>query len=249
MVHIRTRICAGDPVPLKPATLLPSSPTNCRKLILKRLAGGHWPETLRVAAVTDVTEAKSASPSLGVLLRDIRAVFVRLDSVRLVTDQLIQKLKAIEESPWAVIRKGEPLDARWLARHLSRHGIEPKSRATARRCSRATPGPSSKMPGIATSNLLETLTSMRLHRLRRTQTRRPPGAHHTPAYHASPCGCLPPARRTPRTLPSSRRRNENNTCTATTRYAGCTECVLPEGHRGDHEVEEGVRWPDEDAIY
>ena len=38
LVHIRTRICAGDPVPLKPATLLPSSPTNCRKLILKRLA-------------------------------------------------------------------------------------------------------------------------------------------------------------------------------------------------------------------
>lgn len=31
-------------------------------------------------------------------------------------------------------------------------------------------------------------------------------------------------------LPSSRRRNENNTCTATTRYAGYTECVLPEGH-------------------
>ena len=37
LVHIRTRICAGDPVPLKPATLLPSSPTNCRKLILKLL--------------------------------------------------------------------------------------------------------------------------------------------------------------------------------------------------------------------
>ena len=40
LVHIRTRICAGDPVPLKPATLLPSSPTICRSGILKRLAGG-----------------------------------------------------------------------------------------------------------------------------------------------------------------------------------------------------------------
>lgn len=38
-------------------------------------------------------------------------------------------------------------------------------------------------------------------------------------------------------------------CTATTRYAGYTKCVLPEGHRGDHEDEEGVCWPDEDAIY
>lgn len=39
-------------------------------------------------------------------------------------------------------------------------------------------------------------------------------------------------------LPSSRRRNENNTRTATTRYAGYTECVLPEGHPGDHEDED-----------
>ena len=37
LVHIWTRICAGDPVPLKPATLLPSSPTICRSGILKRL--------------------------------------------------------------------------------------------------------------------------------------------------------------------------------------------------------------------
>jgi hypothetical protein len=43
--------------------------------------------------------------------------------------------------------------------------------------------------------------------------------------------------------------NENNTCTATTRYAGYTECVLPEGDRGDHEDEEGVRWLDDEAIY
>ena len=42
LVHIRTRICAGDPVPLKPATLLPSSPTICRSGILKRLEQ-LWP--------------------------------------------------------------------------------------------------------------------------------------------------------------------------------------------------------------
>jgi patatin-related protein len=37
LVHIWTRICAGDPVQLKPATLLPSSPTICRSGIPKRL--------------------------------------------------------------------------------------------------------------------------------------------------------------------------------------------------------------------
>lgn len=35
-------------------------------------------------------------------------------------------------------------------------------------------------------------------------------------------------------------------CTATTRHVGYTECVLHEGHRGDHEDEEGVRWPDDE---
>src|SRR5271166_3030118 len=49
LVHIRTRICAGDPVPLKPATLLPSSATICRSGILKRLAArraSRWPAAL-----------------------------------------------------------------------------------------------------------------------------------------------------------------------------------------------------------
>ena len=41
LVHIRTRICASDPVPLKPATLLPSSPTICRSGILKQLMPSH----------------------------------------------------------------------------------------------------------------------------------------------------------------------------------------------------------------
>ena len=36
---------------------------------------------------------------------------------------------------------------------------------------------------------------------------------------------------------------------ATTEYAGYTKCVLPEGHHGDHEDDEGVRLPDEEAIY
>ena len=44
LVHIRTRICAGDPVPLKPATLLPSSPTICRSGILKWLGRGIEPK-------------------------------------------------------------------------------------------------------------------------------------------------------------------------------------------------------------
>lgn len=96
-------------------------------LTVADLAGKHWPDTARVSAVTLVTEAKSARPSLGLmLLRDIRAVFQKLGSVRLVTDELITNLKEIEDSPWTVIRKGEPLDPRGLAARLRKYGIEPK---------------------------------------------------------------------------------------------------------------------------
>ena len=96
-------------------------------LAVADLAGGHWQATARVAAVTLVTEAKTAVPSIGVLLlRDLRTVFNELEIRNSVTDQLLTNLRGIEDSPWAVIRKGEPLDARGLAHRLRKYGIEPK---------------------------------------------------------------------------------------------------------------------------
>jgi len=51
-------------------------------------------------------------------------------------------------------------------------------------------------------------------------------------------------------IPSGKRAGRQGAAARPTReYAGCTECVLPERHCGDHEDEEGVCWPDEDAIY
>jgi hypothetical protein len=96
-------------------------------LSVAELVGGHWQTTARVAAVTVVTEANAAVPSIGVLLlRDLRTVFNELEICNSVTDQLITNLKGIEDSPWAVIRKGEPIDARGLAHRLRKYGIEPK---------------------------------------------------------------------------------------------------------------------------
>ena len=97
-------------------------------LAVADLAEGHWPKTARVAAVTVVTDSMAATPSLGVmLLRDIRAVFVQLEIRNCVTDTLLTNLKGIEDSPWAVIRKGEPLDPRGLSLRLRKYGIQPKS--------------------------------------------------------------------------------------------------------------------------
>jgi hypothetical protein len=95
-------------------------------LSIADLAGGHWPETSRVAAVTDVTDSKAATPSVGVLLlRDIKAVFDKHGADRVSTESLLTDLKGIEESPWAVIRRGEPLDSRGLAQRLRKYGVKP----------------------------------------------------------------------------------------------------------------------------
>ncbi|WP_090608739.1 DUF3631 domain-containing protein [Mycobacterium lentiflavum] len=95
-------------------------------LAVAELAGGHWPQTARVAAVTLVTDSKATPPSIGVqLLRDLRTVFDKRGVDRLPTESVITDLKEMEESPWAVIRRGEPLDARGLANRLKKYGISP----------------------------------------------------------------------------------------------------------------------------
>ncbi len=53
-------------------------------------------------------------------------MFDKLGICNSVTDQLITNLKEIEDSAWAVISKGEPLNARGLAQRLSKYGIELK---------------------------------------------------------------------------------------------------------------------------
>lgn len=95
-------------------------------LAVAELAGGDWPNTARVAAVAAVAAAKGDRPSLGVLLlRDIRAIFRKLDTDRLETATVLTELRGIEESPWSAIRRdGSELDARGLAHRLGRYKIK-----------------------------------------------------------------------------------------------------------------------------
>jgi hypothetical protein len=96
-------------------------------LAVADLAGGHWPKTARAAAVTLVTDSRTRQPSLGVLLlADIRTVFGGTADDVMSTSELLTKLNDLEESPWAVIRRGEPLNARGLANRLGKYGIRPR---------------------------------------------------------------------------------------------------------------------------
>jgi Protein of unknown function (DUF3631) len=92
-------------------------------LAIADTVGGHWPEIARTAAVTLVTAAREANPSLGIrLLEDCRSAFQQDD--RLPTEQLLHRLAALPESPWTNL-KGKPLDDRGLAARLRKYDIRP----------------------------------------------------------------------------------------------------------------------------
>jgi hypothetical protein len=89
--------------------------------------GGGWPEKARAAAVTLLTgEDRQDSESLGVrLLRDLRDIFDGEKAERLSTTTLLERLHGAEDAPWVSLR-GEPLDARGLARLLKPYGVRPE---------------------------------------------------------------------------------------------------------------------------
>lgn len=96
-------------------------------LAVADLAGPRWAEAGRRAAVTLVTASKKRKPSVGVLLlRDIKKVFDRASVEKLPTEDVIEALTKLDESPWAVIRRGEPIDNRSLSNRLNKYGIGPK---------------------------------------------------------------------------------------------------------------------------
>lgn len=91
-------------------------------LAIADVAAGEWPERARVSAVTLVTDAKAASPSLGIrLLTDLRTVFQNRGDSMFTTD-ILGLLTTLQEAPWADI-KGKPLDARRLGSLLRPYEI------------------------------------------------------------------------------------------------------------------------------
>jgi hypothetical protein len=96
-------------------------------LAIADTVGGEWPEKARRAARTLLTgEEREESESLGVrLLHDLRNIFEKEKAERLSTGTILEKLHEADEAPWGSLR-GEPLDARGLARLLKPYGIRPK---------------------------------------------------------------------------------------------------------------------------
>jgi hypothetical protein len=88
--------------------------------------GGRWPDLARAAAVEMNTTRQQADTSLGVrLLADVRTVFTQVNTDKLFTDTLLDRLCEMDEAPWGDLR-GKRLDARGLANRLRKYDVAPK---------------------------------------------------------------------------------------------------------------------------
>lgn len=86
------------------------------------LAGGPWPEMMRKSMVGMVSGDDSVGPRL---LKDIQAIFK--DRERIFSDDLVEELNSLKESPWCDWRRGKGLTQNGLARLLKPFNIHSKT--------------------------------------------------------------------------------------------------------------------------
>jgi len=111
-----------DPEPDIPGALNDRAADNWRPLLaIADLAGGAWPKRARDAARILSGEGRD-TPSINVeLLADIRLAFGEADAIR--SADLVAKLTADPERPWAEWKRGKPLTQKQLAGLLRPFGI------------------------------------------------------------------------------------------------------------------------------
>jgi Protein of unknown function (DUF3631) len=111
----------ADPDPQMPAELNDRAADNWRPLLaIADLAGGEWPQLARQAALT--LSGESPEEAMGVmLLADCHLAFGDDDVIRSV--DLVTRLSADPERPWAEYNHGKPITPRQIARLLGAFGI------------------------------------------------------------------------------------------------------------------------------
>jgi Protein of unknown function (DUF3631) len=86
------------------------------------LAGGQWPQLARTAAVVMCAEADEGDASLGIrLLGDCRNVFSAHGDAVISSEELVRRLRAIDEAPWESFE----FNQRDLSRRLRNYGVRP----------------------------------------------------------------------------------------------------------------------------
>jgi putative DNA primase/helicase len=111
-----------DPDPQVPEQLNDRAADNWRPLLaIADLAGGRWPKRAREAARLLSGEGHESSSINVELLADIKAAFGDADVIR--SADLVAKLVADPERPWAEWKHGRPLTQKQLAGLLRPFGV------------------------------------------------------------------------------------------------------------------------------
>ncbi len=93
-------------------------------LVIADAAGGSWPKLAREAAMR-LHGVEGEAPSVNAeLLTDIREAFEAARTARLSSAELLERLTADSEAPWATWNHGKPMTARQLAKRLGDFGIQ-----------------------------------------------------------------------------------------------------------------------------
>jgi putative DNA primase/helicase len=112
----------ADPDPAIPDALNDRAADNWRPLLaIADLAGGAWPQRGRESACLLSGEGHDSSSFNVELLADIRLAFGETDMIRSI--DLVAKLVADPERPWAEWKRGKPLTQKQLAGLLAPFGI------------------------------------------------------------------------------------------------------------------------------
>jgi len=93
------------------------------------VAGGDWPERVRVAAVALESIAADESESITVVLfGDIRSAFEQYGDDKMPSAKLAEYLSEMEDRPWPEYGRGrKPITVVQIARLLKRHTISPNT--------------------------------------------------------------------------------------------------------------------------
>ena len=119
--------------PMMPPGLINRAADNWRPLLtVADLAGGHWPERARRAAVRLNGENEDDSRRIR-LLEDIRTAFQTKNVDRIASIDLVAFLTELEGHPWAEISNGRSITKNGLARLLKVFAISPGTVWTAAR--------------------------------------------------------------------------------------------------------------------
>lgn len=112
---------------------------NWRPLFaIAEVAGGSWPEVVRITAKTLLATDDDDAEPIGVkLLTDIRDVFTKdaykavvgihlTEGAYIASADLVDSLLKFEERPWAEFRRGKPITMNSMARVLKEYAIVPR---------------------------------------------------------------------------------------------------------------------------